>query len=144
MKQISSADRRALRARAHALNVVVIVGSAGLTTSVMAEIERCLKANELIKIRMLEHDRRQRTELLARICELTGASPVQHIGKILVVHRAKSESSTPEPSPGAKMQQRVSRRRQPDRDRRAEARREQPLSSARRYPPLHATKRRRP
>lgn len=111
VKQISSADRRALKARAHTLDPVVILGSAGLTTGVVAEIDRCLKANELIKIRMLEHDRPQRAELLARICELTGASPVQQIGKILVIYRAKSESSAPEPPPATTTQRSAFRRR---------------------------------
>lgn len=99
MKQINPADRRALRARAHALHPVVIVSSAGLADSVVAEIERCLKAHELIKIRVFSDDRPQREELLAQICERTGASPVQHIGKILVVYRRQPEPPKPKRPP---------------------------------------------
>jgi RNA-binding protein len=102
MKQLSSSDRRALRARAHALHPLVIVSGAGLSDSVMGEIKRCLKAHELIKIRVPGDDRLQREDLLAQICELTGASPVQHIGKILVVYRERPASPTPKHPPVAK------------------------------------------
>ena len=109
MKQINSADRRSLRARAHVLHPVVIVSSAGLADSVVAEIERCLKAHELIKIRVFSDDRLQRADLLAQICERTGASPVQHIGKILVVYRENAEAPAPAPKkrPGRKLPRRT-------------------------------------
>ena len=81
----------------------MIVSGAGLSDSVMAEIERCLKAHELIKIRVFSDDRLQREELLAQICERTGASPVQHIGKILVVYREKPEPPTPKRAPAARL-----------------------------------------
>lgn len=103
MKQLNSADRRTLRARAHALRPVVIVSSAGLADSVVAEIGRCLKTHELIKIRVFSDERLQREDLLAQICERTGASPVQHIGKILVVYRAKPEPPAPKRSPAARL-----------------------------------------
>jgi RNA-binding protein len=103
MKQLNSADRRSLRARAHALSPVVILSSAGLADSVMAEIERCLKAHELIKIRVFSDDRQQREQLLAQICERTGASPVQHIGKILVVYREKPQPPAPKRAPATRL-----------------------------------------
>jgi RNA-binding protein len=101
MKPISPSERRALKARAHSLNPVVIVSGAGLSDSVMAEIERCLKAHELIKIRVFSEDRTQREALLERICERTGATAVQHIGKILVVYREKPEPPVPKRAPRA-------------------------------------------
>jgi len=95
MKPISPLERRSLKARAHSLNPVVIVSDAGLSGSVMAEIERCLKAHELIKIRVFSDDRRQREHLLAQICERAGASAIQHIGKILVIYRQQPEPPAP-------------------------------------------------
>jgi len=113
MKLLNSADRRSLRARAHALHPVVIVSSAGLADSVMAEIERCLIAHELIKIRVLGDDRPRREELLAQICERTGASPVQHIGKILVVYRERPESPAPKRAPAARLKAKAPPHRKP-------------------------------
>ena len=107
MKQLDSADRRGLRARAHALRPVVIVSGAGLADSVMAETVRCLEAHELIKIRVLGDDRPQREQLLAQICERTGASPVQHIGKILVVYRERPGSPAPQRAPEARFKART-------------------------------------
>jgi RNA-binding protein len=91
--QLSPAERSALKARAHALEPVVMVGDAGLSPAVTQEIERCLVAHELIKIRVCGDDRKDREEMLRQICAALGASPVQHIGKILVVYRPKPEET---------------------------------------------------
>ena len=79
--------RSALRAEAHKLDPVVIIGDKGLTDEVIAEIDRSLKAHELIKVRAATDDRAARHEWLARICERLSAEPVQEIGKIFVIYR---------------------------------------------------------
>ena len=57
-----------LRARAHKLEPVVIIGAKGLTDEVLAEIDRALKAHELIKVRAaLERD--ERDEALQHVRE---------------------------------------------------------------------------
>ena len=89
MDELTSAERRALKARAHHLQPVVMIGEAGLTPEVAREIDANLKSHELIKIRVLGDDRASRAALVAAVCEATGAQPVQHIGKILVVYRRK-------------------------------------------------------
>ncbi|MGH6629261.1 MAG: YhbY family RNA-binding protein, partial [Burkholderiales bacterium] len=81
MKELNPAERRALRARAHHLHPVIMIGEAGLTPAVLNEIDNALKGRELIKIRVLGHDRRAREALIGRICAALAASPVQHIGK---------------------------------------------------------------
>jgi putative YhbY family RNA-binding protein len=95
MPELSSARRRELKARAHKLDPVVLVGSSGLSTQVLAEIDRSLKSHELIKVRVAGADRAMREAILEEICRQTGAQPVQHIGKILVLFREKAESSAP-------------------------------------------------
>src|SRR5665647_268409 len=87
MKDLSSAERRALRALAHTLNPVVIIGNGGLTPGVTAEVERSLKAHELIKIRIGGIEHAEREAVCEAICGQTGASQVQHIGKVLVIYR---------------------------------------------------------
>ena len=94
MKELTSAERRTLRARAHSLHPIVMIGNAGLTEAVLKEIDLALKSHELIKIRMLADDREEREESLERVCAAVDASPVQLIGKILVVYRP-----APEPAP---------------------------------------------
>lgn len=92
MLKLTPAERSALRADAHALNPVVIVGEAGLTPSVLKEIDTSLNAHGLIKIRVFGDDRDARIEMYETICEQLGAAPVQHIGKLLVLYRPKKET----------------------------------------------------
>jgi RNA-binding protein len=99
---MSPDERRKLRALAHSLEPVVLIGNAGLSAAVLHEIERALESHELIKIRAAGADRAERERLLAEICGSTGAEPVQHIGKVLVVHRRKPEVPAQEPSPPAR------------------------------------------
>ena len=98
MLQLSPDERRALKARAHALEPTVMIGNGGLTAAVAGEIDRSLTAHELIKVRVLGDDRTVREDILKRVCDELGAAPVQHIGKILVVYRPKPESP-PKPRP---------------------------------------------
>lgn len=96
MLQISSEQRRQLRAQAHGLNPVVSIAQQGLSDTVMKEIDNCLKAHELIKIRVYGDDREAREGYLATICSTLGAAPVQHIGKLLVVWRPRPEDEAGE------------------------------------------------
>jgi putative YhbY family RNA-binding protein len=96
MPGLSPTRRRELKARAHALDPVVLIGAAGLSPAVLAEIERSLKSHELIKVRVPGADRSGREAILEEICRRTGAQPVQHVGKIIVLFR-----ESPEPSPGS-------------------------------------------
>jgi RNA-binding protein len=95
MNPINSAQRKALRARAHSLDPMVIVGAGGLTAPVLAEVERALAAHELIKIRAVAAGRGEREAMLESACRETGAVPVQHIGKILVIFRERPEQAAP-------------------------------------------------
>ena len=89
MADLTSAERRALRARAHHLKPVVMIGNGGLTPEVTHEIEANLRSHELIKIRVLGKERGARDALMSAVCEATQAAPVQQLGKILVVYRPK-------------------------------------------------------
>jgi RNA-binding protein len=96
MPGLSPTRRRELKARAHALDPVVLIGAAGLSPAALAEIERSLKSHELIKVRVPGADRSGREAILEEICRRTGAQSVQHIGKIILLFR-----ENPEPSPGS-------------------------------------------
>jgi putative YhbY family RNA-binding protein len=91
MSELSPARRRKLKAQAHALGPVVLIGGSGLSPAVLAEIDRSLKSHELIKVRVNDADRPGREAILEEICRRTGAQPVQHIGKILVLFRENPE-----------------------------------------------------
>jgi len=88
-KNLTPAERRALKARAHHLEPVVIIGDAGLTPAVLREIDVHLKSHELIKIRVMGDDRDARVAMIQTISESLDADAVQHIGKILVMFRPR-------------------------------------------------------
>ncbi len=92
MTELTTSLRRSLRVRAHSLHPVASISQNGLSDTVLAEIDRGLKAHELIKVRVygVEHDERE--ALLSEICTRLDAAPVQHIGSILVVYRANPEA----------------------------------------------------
>ncbi len=100
-KEMTPSQRRALRARAHALEPVVLIGDKGLTATVVAEIERALGAHELIKVRA-QAERGERARMLEAACSATGASIVQHIGKILVLYREKPPEAAAKARPKAR------------------------------------------
>ncbi len=91
MQKLTPVERSALRAEAHALKPVVIIGEAGLTPSVMKEIAASLDSHGLIKVRVFGDDREMRSEIYDNICTELQAHPVQHIGKLLVIYRPKVE-----------------------------------------------------
>ena len=84
-------ERAHLKARAHALEPRVMIGHGGLTDKVVAEIDRALKAHELIKVKILDGDRKAREAMGEDICARTDAAPVQRVGKVLVLWRPKPE-----------------------------------------------------
>ena len=92
MLNLTPAERSELRAQAHGLNPVVMVGESGLTESVMKEIDKSLNAHGLIKVRVFGDDREERVAIYERICEELDAAPVQHIGKLLVLYRPKKDA----------------------------------------------------
>lgn len=87
--------RSALRAQAHPLKPVVLIGEQGLNPANLAEIDLALKAHELIKVRVFGDDASTRASILHTICDTLGAAPVQSIGKLLVIYRPRPK--TPQP-----------------------------------------------
>lgn len=76
-----------LKALAHHRKPVVTVGNAGLTATVLREVQIALKAHELIKIKLPALERAERQNLFETVCAETGAHAVQHIGRIAILYR---------------------------------------------------------
>jgi len=93
MLKLTPAERSELRAEAHGLNPVVIIGEGGLTPSVVKEIDASLGSHGLIKVRVFGDDREARVAIYDTICEQLKAAPIQHIGKLLVLFRPKKDAA---------------------------------------------------
>jgi len=82
--------RQQLKAKAHSLKPIILIGNKGLTEAVHKEIDIALHDHELIKIRIQTNDRELRRELFAIISETNHAEIVQMIGSIGVFYRQKT------------------------------------------------------
>jgi RNA-binding protein len=92
MKKLTPTQIRFLRAQAHHLRPLVLVGDGGLSDAVLKEIAATIKAHELIKIKVANDERSEREAMLSTICESVGAAAVQHIGKTLLVYKPAAEA----------------------------------------------------
>jgi putative YhbY family RNA-binding protein len=89
--QLTPAQRKIHRAEAHHLDPVVMIGNDGLTTAVLKEAEMALNAHGLIKIRVLGDDRPAREAMFLDLADQLNAAPIQHIGKLFILWRPKSD-----------------------------------------------------
>jgi RNA-binding protein len=84
-------DKKKLKAQAHALHPVVMIGQAGLTAAVCKEINLALDAHELIKVK-IRAEKETRHTISERICQDTTAELIQSIGQIAVFYRKNPRS----------------------------------------------------
>jgi RNA-binding protein len=84
--------RQKLKAKAHQLKPVILIGNNGLSDAVNKEIDRALNDHELIKIRIQTSDKELRRELFKQLCEINHAELVQTIGLIGVIYRPNPEN----------------------------------------------------
>lgn len=83
-------QKRALRARAHALSAVAQVGDAGLSPGVLAAVDEALRDHELVKVRMREpEDKKVQARALARA---TGAALCGLVGHTVILYRPHPEA----------------------------------------------------
>ena len=79
-------EKKKLKAQAHPLNPVVMIGQSGLTEAVIKEINVALDAHELIKIK-IRAERDDRATIREQICAETKAELIQSIGQVAVIYR---------------------------------------------------------
>jgi len=90
---LNATTRRALRARAHRLKPIVLIGQHGMSDAVQAEVDRALSDHELIKIRFRGVARDARSNDVERICTALAAERVQLVGGTAVLYRARPEAA---------------------------------------------------
>ena len=84
---LNETQKRHLRRLAHPRRVIVQTGNAGLTDAVLREVELALTAHELVKIRVVMDDRKERDAAIATACVTLGAALVQRIGHVATLYR---------------------------------------------------------
>lgn len=88
---LTNKQKQFLKAKAHELKPVVLLGGNGLTEGVVAEIDNALNFHELIKVKVPTEDREQKVLIMDAIIRETKADKVQVIGKTLVLFRQSED-----------------------------------------------------
>lgn len=86
--QLTTQQRKFLRAKAHPLKVVVSIGAKGITPPVIQEIDQALAHHELIKLKLPAEDKAAKQERLESLCASLNAAEVQLIGRVGILYRA--------------------------------------------------------
>ena len=88
---LTSKERAALRAQAHALSAMVHIGKQGLTPMVLDSLEDAFRAHELVKIQLGKQTDMTAKEAANEIAERVGADVVQVIGRTVTLYRELEE-----------------------------------------------------
>ena len=87
MTTLSAAEKKQMRAIAHNLNPVIIVGDKGISEGLLEELDRALEQHELIKVKLSSNDREFREQAIKQLCESSNSALVQVIGKVAILLR---------------------------------------------------------
>ncbi|MBT8079555.1 MAG: YhbY family RNA-binding protein [Gammaproteobacteria bacterium] len=88
---ITEQQKKYLRGLGHKIKPTVMIADNGLSESVLQEAESTLAHHELIKVSVRVGDRAARDELIASLCERSGASLIARIGNVALLFRANPE-----------------------------------------------------
>jgi len=88
---LTSKERKVLKAKAHHLKPVVLIGQNGISDGVVRETDAALQAHELIKVQIQGEDRDQRLQGARNLAAELGADLVHHIGKIYILYRLRKD-----------------------------------------------------
>jgi RNA-binding protein len=86
---MNTATKNKLRADAHKLKPVIIVGSQGITEALIKETGYALLAHELIKVKINAEDKPARKTAAIQLCEALNAEFIQLIGFIAIIYKKK-------------------------------------------------------
>ena len=90
-KPLNLKQQRALKATAHHLKPVVLIGDKGLTEAVLKEIDRALTTHELIKVKINGGEREERHVMANEIAEKNEAQLLQVIGRTVILYRENED-----------------------------------------------------
>lgn len=89
---INSKQRSYLRSMAHDLDPVAYIGKFGLTDNVIKQIDVCLEARELVKVKLQEGCDLKVKDVANEVAEKLSAEFVQAIGHKFTLYRESKEN----------------------------------------------------
>jgi len=91
---LTGKQKRFLRAEAHALEPVVMVGKEGLTETLLGAVQAALLTHELIKVRVHESSPVERAELALQLPSLTKSELAGQVGRVLILYKRHPQKPT--------------------------------------------------
>ena len=88
---MDTSRRQSLKAQAHHLKPVILLGAKGLTEAVIAETHSVLQTHELIKIKINGAAKEDRLAMANELCQQLKAELVQMIGYTIIIYRKNEE-----------------------------------------------------
>ena len=89
---ITSKQRSYLKSLAHNIDPVVYIGKEGLTDNIIMELDRCLEARELVKVKLQEGADLDPKTVANEVLEPLGAEFVQAIVRKFTLYRESKEN----------------------------------------------------
>ena len=89
---ITSKQRSFLKSLAHNIDPAVYIGKAGVTENVVKEIDMCLEARELVKVKLQEGCDLTPKDVANDVAARLGAEFVQAIGRKFTLCRQSKEN----------------------------------------------------
>lgn len=83
--------KQELKAKAHHLRPVVLLGAKGLTPAIVDETNIALLSHELIKVKINGAEKADRQIMANKLCEQLQAELVQLIGNTAIIYRKNDE-----------------------------------------------------
>lgn len=83
--------KRTLKAQAHHLSPVILMGNKGLTDHLITATDEALTAHELIKIKLVGEQKSDRLATAQTLCAATHADIIQIVGHIATIYRKNPE-----------------------------------------------------
>ena len=89
--QLSGKQRRCLRALGHHLKPEIMIGKQGVSPALIRQLEHCLLAHELVKVKLLETSPIGRNDAGRELAEASGSGLAQTLGRTLLLYRPHPE-----------------------------------------------------
>ncbi|MFA6301876.1 MAG: ribosome assembly RNA-binding protein YhbY [Legionella sp.] len=91
---MDTSTKKALKAQAHHLKPVILLGAKGLTEAVIAETDIALQAHELIKVKISGTEKEDRIIMADELALKVQAELVQLIGNTVILYRKNGDTNS--------------------------------------------------
>ena len=88
---MNTSFKQSLKAQAHHLKPIIMLGAKGLTEAVVAETNIALLTHELIKVKINGAEKEDRLAMANDLCQQLKAELVQMIGNTVILYRKNEE-----------------------------------------------------